>query len=190
MKANACPNSPQPTNCRGRLVPIPICANVSWLCRCLTYYQCAIPCFEGLLPVHHNRRLIKLLYRLAEWHALAKLRMHRSCTLELLDSLTQEFGDLIRQFRDKTGSDFRTVELPREAAARRRLQSSNQRTNTERVGSANPDPSNRQRVKTLNLSTVKLHFMGDYVAHIRHFGTTDSYSTQLVCMQFYYLYNG
>ena len=28
--------------------------------------------------------------------------------------------------------------------------------------------------------TVKFHFLGDYVHHIRKFGTTDSYSTQLV----------
>ncbi|KAF8175172.1 hypothetical protein BJ912DRAFT_826532, partial [Pholiota molesta] len=33
--------------------------------------------------------------------------------------------------------------------------------------------------KTLNLSTVKFHFLGDYVKYIRFVGTTDSYSTQL-----------
>ena len=32
----------------------------------------------------------------------------------------------------------------------------------------------------LNVFTVKFHFLGDYVRHIRLFGTTDSYSTQLV----------
>ncbi|KAF9470026.1 hypothetical protein BDN70DRAFT_765144, partial [Pholiota conissans] len=31
----------------------------------------------------------------------------------------------------------------------------------------------------LNLSIIKFHFLGDYVQHIREFGTTDSYSTQL-----------
>ncbi len=139
-------------------------------------HQCAIPCFEGLLPRPHNRRLLKLLYRFAEWHALAKLRMHRSSTLVLLDNLTKEFGDLIRQFRDTTCLDFATMELPREAAARRRLQSSNQRTGAVLSTSS----SSERRTKMLNLSTVKLHFMGDYVMHIRHLGTTDSYSTQLV----------
>jgi len=34
--------------------------------------------------------------------------------------------------------------------------------------------------KMLNLSTYKLHALGDYVNTIRHFGTTDSYSTQTV----------
>lgn len=120
---------------------------------------------------------MKLLYRLAEWHALAKLRMHRECTLDLLDNLTQEFGGLIRHFRDTTCSDYATVELPRESATRRRHQSTNQQT-----GVISTSLSHERRVKTLNLSTVKLHFMGDYVTHIRRFGTTDSYSTQLVCM--------
>jgi len=37
-----------------------------------------------------------------------------------------------------------------------------------------------RKPKILNLLTVKFHFLGDYVSHIRLFGTTDSYSTQLV----------
>lgn len=120
---------------------------------------------------------MKLLYWLGEWHALAKLRMHRECTLNFLDNLTREFGGLIRHFRDTTHSAFTTAELPQESAARRRHQSTNQQTGVSPATS-----SHERRLKTLNLSTVKLHFMGDYVAHIRHFGTTDSYSTQLVRM--------
>jgi hypothetical protein len=44
-----------------------------------------------------------------------------------------------------------------------------------------PVPSPQGKKRGLNLFTVKLHFLGDYVRHIRLFGTTDSYSTQLVC---------
>ncbi|KAH7868122.1 uncharacterized protein C8R40DRAFT_1164102 [Lentinula edodes] len=47
---------------------------------------CAIPAFEGLLPDEHNARLMKLLYRLGEWHALAKLRMHTDLTLRDLNT--------------------------------------------------------------------------------------------------------
>jgi hypothetical protein len=36
------------------------------------------------------------------------------------------------------------------------------------------------RVEILNLLTYKLHALGDYVRSIRLFGTTDSYSTQIV----------
>ena len=76
--------------------------------------------FEDLLPNPHNDRLMKLLYKTAEWHALAKLRMHSETTLKTLDILTKEFGHLMRDFRDMTCSQFATVELPREAAARKR----------------------------------------------------------------------
>jgi hypothetical protein len=163
---------------------------------------------------------MKLLYRTAEWHALAKLRMHSDSTLFLLEELTIEFGKLIRQFRDLTCNQFNTVELPRETAARKRRDAKQQPARSSEVPhssssfatSSNPNigmpngttsaplhlatgipstnhsqgqlssPSPRlgKKKRGLNLATVKLHFLGDYVRHIRLFGTTDSYSTQLV----------
>lgn len=154
--------------------------------------------FEGLLAdPAHNKRLMKLLYRAAEWHALAKLRMHTDTTLTLLDKLTIEFGKLMRQFRDFTCTEFETTELPRETAARARREAAS-------AAFANPHPptessetpplaatsvpavvpatmsKSRSKKKALNLLTVKFHFLGDYVRHIRQYGTTDSYSTQLV----------
>ena len=183
---------------------------------------------------------MKLLYRTAEWHALAKLRMHSDSTLLLLEDLTTEFGKLIRQFRDLTCSQFKTVELPRETAARKRRGAKQQPVGSSAAphssstltpagdpnigtsrsvtsgdasvsaplhsasevplapastipsevplvpASTTPsqgqpsNPSPRGKKKGLNLFTVKLHFLGDYVRHIRLFGTTDSYSTQLV----------
>lgn len=104
--------------------------------------------------------LLRLLYKAAEWHALAKLRMHTDSTLDILEAVTREFGRLMRQFRDKTSDEFNTVELPRE-------------TGTKKGGG-------RSSKKTLNLNTYKFHALGDYVATIRLFGTTDSYSTQVV----------
>ncbi len=74
---------------------------------------------------------MKLLYRTAEWHALAKLRIQTEGSLKLLDDLTTEFGQLLRQFRDLTCTTFTTVELPREAEAReRRKQEKNTTTTT------------------------------------------------------------
>ena len=119
--------------------------------------QCSIPAFDGLLPEPFNGMLLRLLYKAAEWHALAKLRLHTDSTLDLLESVTREFGRLTRQFRDKSSDEFDTVELPRESSARK--------------GGTK---------KKLNLNTYKFHALGDYVATIRLFGTTDSYSTQLV----------
>ena len=118
--------------------------------------------FEGLLPEPFNGMLLRLLYKAAEWHALAKLRLHTDPTLDLLEAVTKEFGHLMRQFRDKTADEFNTIELPRGADARK-------------------GGSRSSKKKTLNLNTYKFHALADYVATIRLFGTTDSYSTLLVC---------
>ena len=85
---------------------------------CSHFLKCSIPAFEGLLEGRHDRRLTKLLYRLSEWHALAKLRMHTDTSLDLMEEYTKELGVLLREFRRLTCSQFSTVELPREADAR------------------------------------------------------------------------
>ena len=111
--------------------------------------------------------LLRLLYRTAEWHALAKLRIHTDSTLDLLQEATRELGRLLRQFRDRTSDEFDTVELP-------------SKTGTEKKGGSS------SKKKKLNLNTYKFHSLGDYVTTIRLFGTTDSYSTQLVSRVLYH----
>jgi hypothetical protein len=133
--------------------------------------QCAIPVFERLLPEPHNSHVMKLLFRLAEWHGLAKLRMHTEATLTRLEQVTTDLGHLMRDFRDKTCAKFNTTELPREVEARNR--------NARKKNSNAPNQG--CKVKTLNLLTYKFHALGDYVRTIRMFGTTDSFSTQQVC---------
>lgn len=159
---------------------------------------------------------MKLLYRTAEWHGLAKLRIHTEGSLELLEQLTKELGSLLRDFSKTTSTDFKTYELPREVQERQRRalaqgptqsivrdrsvavpderqatsslssQTTTTTSTTSTPTSAIPEPSstskNGRREKMFNLSTVKLHFLGDYVRSIRLFGTTDSYSTQIVCV--------
>ena len=71
---------------------------------------------------------MKLLYRTAEWHALAKLRMHTESSLALLESLTTEFGLLMQNFQELTCSQFATTELPRETDARKRRELNNNTT--------------------------------------------------------------
>ena len=104
--------------------------------------------------------LLRLLYKAAEWHALAKLRIHTDTTLIYFEATTREFGRLMRHFRDRTSDEFDTIELPGENGARK--------------GGAG------SKKKKLNLNTYKFHSLRDYVATIRLFGTTDSYSTQVV----------
>ncbi len=83
-------------------------------------WQCAIPTFEGLLPTQYDKIVMTLLYRLAEWHALAKLRMHTDTTLDLLDSITTILGRELRQFRRTVCSAYATKDLPKEHAAHQR----------------------------------------------------------------------
>lgn len=66
-----------------------------------------------------------LLYQTAEWHGLAKLCMHTESSLELLESLTEEFGLLMQNFQELTSSDFLTMELPKEIAAINRKEARN-----------------------------------------------------------------
>lgn len=47
----------------------------------------------------------------------------------------------------------------------------------------NPSDPRRRKKKTMNLNTYKVHALGDYVDTIRRLGTSDSYSTELVCFQ-------
>lgn len=122
--------------------------------------------FEGLLDEPYNTALMQLLYRAAEWHALAKLRMHTRATLDLLEKCTVHLGQLMRKFRDATFTKFNTVALPREARK---------------------SPSASGKRKPLNLNTYKFHSLGDYVRTIELFGCTDSYSTQLVSGSLLYL---
>jgi len=116
-----------------------------------------------------------LLYRTAEWHAFAKLRLHTESTLQHLEQLTTELGQLTRKFRDTTQSAFATFELPKETEARKRRQNSGKGKEKAAAGNASGKKS-----KTLNLFTYKWHALGDYVRAIRLFGPTDGFSTQIV----------
>jgi hypothetical protein len=116
-----------------------------------------------------------LLYRTAEWHAFAKLRLHTESTLQHLERLTTELGQLTRKFRATTQSAFATFELPKETKARKRRQSFGKGKEKAAAGNASGKNS-----KVLNLFTYKWHALGDYVRAIRLFGPADGFSTQVV----------
>ncbi|KII83957.1 hypothetical protein PLICRDRAFT_46731 [Plicaturopsis crispa FD-325 SS-3] len=148
--------------------------------------QCSIPVFEGLLPSPYDGAVRKLLYRLAEWHALAKLRMHTDSTLDLLESATTELGREMRSFRKGTCAQFQTMELPGEQAARARRKSRKKQDSTDlsahsnrSAAAARKPSSNKTEGKQFNLITYKFHALADYVKTIRLFGTTDSYTSQI-----------
>jgi hypothetical protein len=105
------------------------------------------------------------------WHAYAKLRLHTEHTLASFERITADLGTLLRHFSTVTCAAFRTVELPRERAARIRRTANTSGPAAPSVGS---------RVKGFNLTTYKLHALGDYPQTIRERGTTDNYTSQRV----------
>jgi hypothetical protein len=147
--------------------------------------QCAIPVFDGLLPEPHNTCVLKVLFDLAHWHGLAKLRMHTDSTLSLLSQVTTTLGNTLRTFQQACAA-FPTRELQREQIARIRRQektmapadSGTSQPKVKRQGSSARLP------KQLNLRTYKFHSLGDYHYMIQRFGTIDSYSTQPVSFFF------
>jgi hypothetical protein len=144
--------------------------------------QCAVPVFEGLLPEPHNTSALAVLFELAHWHGLAKLRMHTDTTLALLSEVTTTLGRRLRTFQEETCAAFPTRELQREQVARMRRQ---EKSTVAAEGGSSQSKAQKQSnsarlPKQLNLSTYKLHSLGDYSHHIRQFGTIDSYSTQPV----------
>ncbi|KAG8958343.1 hypothetical protein FRC05_009001, partial [Tulasnella sp. 425] len=54
--------------------------------------QCAIPAFEGLFPEPIDCKIQELLFVLADWHSLAKLRLHTDSTLGQLEAATRVLG--------------------------------------------------------------------------------------------------
>ena len=83
---------------------------------------------------------MKLLFRIAEWHGLAKLRMHTEVTLARLEQVTTDLGHLMRDFWDKTCPKFNTTDLAHEVEARN---CRNARKKSMKV------PNQSRKVKTL-----------------------------------------
>ncbi|KZV97074.1 hypothetical protein EXIGLDRAFT_608534, partial [Exidia glandulosa HHB12029] len=147
--------------------------------------QCALVAFEGLLEAPHDEVVHDVLFSMAEWHALAKLRMHTEETLKALEDETVTLTTLLRKFVDITCAAFNASELPRERAARLRRAaksgaSNGSTTATDDSGAADSTPS--AKAKVFNMNTYKVHALPDYPEAIREYGTMDSYTTMLVSL--------
>ncbi len=149
--------------------------------------QTSMPCFEGLFKnAGHDKTMQELLFTLAEWHALAKLRLHTDSTVQSLRTSTTMLGAKLRHLVNNICPHYHTKELPGEEAARgRRRAAKSAKVTNQPVTQVGTAVSTQNRVqgpkrKLLNLCTYKLHALGDYVSQILWFGTTDSYSTQTV----------
>ena len=139
-------------------------------------HQCAIPVFDGLFPNEDDRSIKELLFLLATWHAYAKLRLHTDTTLKMFELVGTTLCQALRNFATETCPKYSTKELPREAHARQ----SRQREQENRGKGTRKRKKIAPKIKHFNLATFKIHCIPDYVSAIRKYGTTDSYSTQIV----------
>jgi hypothetical protein len=135
----------------------------------------------------------KLLFELATWHGMAKLRLHTETTVQDLENSTAQLGDLLRDFQKMVCPEYGTYDLPTVEAARSR-----RRTRK----AAAPPPTHvhadsvseedeqmqkgkkkmERKIRQLNLNSYKLHSLGGYAKAIRQYGTTDNYNSQTVCL--------
>ena len=164
----------------------------------LICFQCAIPVFEGLLNAEDNAIVLDLLFELATWHALAKLRLHTDSTLRSLKGSTTRLGQALRKFASTTCEKFETRDLPSEDAARGRRTAA---TKSKKRATAASEKSKstgkkkqaainlQRRRRRFNLSSYKPHALPDYAKTIRLLGTTDGYSTQTVCLNLFFSFS-
>ena len=129
----------------------------------------------------------KLLFELATWHGLAKLRLHTDTTLTNLENSSTRLGNLLRKFKNDICSAYITKDLPSEEAARGRRQAAKaQKTaeagNLKAAGQAtgNALPAKKSKLRTFNMETYKLHSLPDVPGAIRAFGVTENTSTKNV----------
>ncbi|KZT12252.1 uncharacterized protein LAESUDRAFT_641648 [Laetiporus sulphureus 93-53] len=150
--------------------------------------QCVIPVFDHLLPDEHNELVLDMLFILATWQALAKLRLHTTDTIVALRKTTKVLGAVVRHFKTTTCEDYETYELPKEEAARGRRTAArkfkqgenmtNKHSSKGKKKDTGPASGSTRKKKEFNLVTYKWHSLGDYAAAIETYGPTDNYTMQ------------
>ena len=121
-----------------------------------------------------------LLFVMAHWHSLAKLRVQTDSSLRLLDLATVTLGSSLRHFKADICPHFATRETSSEVAARGRADARRAARNVVGGAPTSTILIGGRRPRTFNLTRIKLHALGDYVPNIKRIGTTDSSSTQTV----------
>jgi len=104
--------------------------------------------------------------------------MHTETMLYHFNNCMTRLGQDIRKFSHDCCAKFNTYDLPCETAARAQCRGAK----NAKAGTTSDVASTSEGRKrhTFNMSTYKLHALGDYIKAIREFGTTDNYSTQVV----------
>ena len=143
--------------------------------------QISIPVFENLFPDAEDDRFIQsLLFSLSDWHTLAKLRLHTTGTIKLLEFATTELGRYFRAFASKVSAKYTTYETPTEHAKRLRMIAQKASIHGHSTQPQSLPSTSTRKLRGFHLRRVKFHFLGDYTSDIRAFGTTDSFTSRLV----------
>lgn len=134
-----------------------------------------------------------LLFELATWHALAKLRLHTESTVIALENSTTRLGIALRKFQSTICAEFETRDLPSEEAARGRRKAAKVKVkppmpSKEKGKEKKKGKGKKSTRRTFNFSCYKPHSLGDYAKTIRLLGTSDGYSTQIVRILEYLLH--
>ncbi|KAG8755029.1 hypothetical protein FRC12_011019 [Ceratobasidium sp. 428] len=93
----------------------------------------------------------------------------------MLRTQTSILGRRLRRFQSEVAVHYNTVETDNEHEKQKRKET----RRALAVGSVAQSTESHKRAIKLNLTTFKLHSLGDYPDAIELFGTTDGYSTQI-----------
>ena len=116
--------------------------------------------------------MLELLFELANFHALAKLRLHTDVTVDLLEVSTDLMYRAMTSFAQTVCAAYDVYERADEVDARVRRQ---------RAKDPNaPVDGARKKVEFNTINTFKYHVLGHYPIYIRIRGPLDNYSTQTV----------
>jgi hypothetical protein len=122
--------------------------------------------FEGLLPKKEDRIVRKLLFELATWHGLAKLRLHTETTVTDLENSATRLGHL-RKFKSDVCSVYATRDLPSEEAAHGRRKAAKEAKVGKKPETPAASTGKKKKKPKLRGFTYKLHGLPDYPAAIR-----------------------
>ena len=132
--------------------------------------QCIIPAVNGLLPIEHEEVILRMLFTLATYHALGKMRIHTEYTLSYWEHATVCLSNELQHFHDQI-ADLDIHEMPQEAC---------NRACQNNTAASRSYVRSDWKPKTFSLATYKFHALGDGPAAVCEYGTTDSYSTAIV----------
>ncbi|KAG2058771.1 hypothetical protein BDR06DRAFT_980185 [Suillus hirtellus] len=134
-------------------------------------HECELGTWKALFT-----HLLRLLYALPGGDRLVAALDTRFHQVPMFgDGVIQRFANNTSKMKILAACDFENIlQLPKEKQARQQRFAQHSQTNATSL------ESSRVRTKMFNLNTYKFHAMADYVSTIRFFGTTDSYTTQMV----------